>query len=113
MDMGTLPAFGLLVLAACLEAGGDALVRLGLHNHHGSGRLALFIAGAIVLFIYGLSVNAPPWDFGRLLGVYVTLFFVVAQIINLVVFGTKPGLPIFVGGSFILAGGLVMTFWRT
>jgi small multidrug resistance family-3 protein len=57
-------------------------------------------------------VNAPPWDFGRLLGVYVTLFFLVAQVINLFVFGVRPQLPIYVGGSLIIAGGLLITLWR-
>jgi small multidrug resistance family-3 protein len=72
----------------------------------------LFVAGAAVLFAYGLVVNSPPWDFGKLLGVYVTLFFLVAQVINLLVFGVRPGVPILVGGAMILAGGLVMTLWR-
>src|SRR3984885_9608280 len=111
MTMGTLAAYALLLLAACLEAGGDALVRLGLHSHHGFGRFGLFLAGAVVLFIYGLSVNAPSWDFGRLLGVYVTLFFVVAQILNFMLFGVRPDLPILVGGAQILSGGVVMTVW--
>jgi drug/metabolite transporter superfamily protein YnfA len=101
-----------LLLAAILEAGGDALVRCGLHSPNTGSRIGLFSVGAIVLFGYGLVVNAPPWDFGRLLGVYVTLFFLVAQIINLVFFGTRPDLPILVGGAFIIAGGLIMTFWR-
>ncbi len=109
--MGTFAAYGLLFLAACLEAGGDALVRLGLHGHHGAARIGLFLAGAAVLFSYGLAVNAPPWDFGRLLGVYVTLFFVVAQAINFLLFGVRPGVPILLGGGLIVAGGLVMTFW--
>jgi hypothetical protein len=30
---GTLPTYGLLFLAACLEAGGDALAGLGLRGH--------------------------------------------------------------------------------
>jgi small multidrug resistance family-3 protein len=102
----------MLLLAASLEAGGDALVRLGLHNQQGGARIGLFAAGAVVLFLYGLSVNAPSWDFGRLLGVYVTLFFVVAQVLNFFVFKMTPGLPIIVGGVLIVAGGLVMTLWR-
>ncbi|HVZ00148.1 MAG TPA: hypothetical protein VHA35_11625 [Dongiaceae bacterium] len=110
--MGTWTAYGILLLAASLEAGGDALVRLGLHSGNGATRLGFFAAGAGVLFLYGLSVNTPSWDFGRLLGVYVTLFFVVAQAINLLVFGARPGLPILIGGSLIVAGGLVMTLWR-
>ena len=66
----------------------------------------------LVLFAYGCAVNAPPWDFGRLLGVYVTLFFLIAQILNLVVFGVRPQLPIYVGGALIMTGGLIITLWR-
>ncbi len=113
MNVGTLAAYALLLIAACLEAGGDALVRLGLHSHQGVARIGLFLAGAAVLFLYGLSVNAPPWDFGRLLGVYVTLFFVVAQMLNFFMFGVKPDLSILIGGALIVSGGLVMTVWRS
>jgi small multidrug resistance family-3 protein len=110
--MNTVVAFLILVLAALLEAGGDALVRMGLHGHALAARAGLFLAGAGVLFGYGLVVNAPPWDFGRLLGIYVMLFFVVAQVINLIVFGVRPGVPVLVGGGLIVSGGLVMTLWR-
>ncbi len=102
----------LLLLAAMLEAGGDALVRVGLHSTALGNRTAFFAAGALVLFAYGCAVNAPPWDFGRLLGVYVTLFFLIAQILNLVVFGVRPQLPIYVGGALIMTGGLIITLWR-
>jgi len=109
--MNLMVAYLILFIAAALEAGGDALVRVGLHSHSSAGRIGLFAAGAAVLFAYGWTVNAPPWDFGKLLGVYVTLFFVVAQVINLLVFGLRPGLPIYVGGAFIVAGGLIITLW--
>jgi len=103
----------LLALAATLEAGGDALARAALHGQAVPMlRLGLFAAAALVLFVYGVTVNLPPWDFGRLLGVYVSLFFVVAQVINFFAFGTKPVLPIIAGGALILAGGMVMTFWK-
>ncbi len=102
----------LLVVAAALEAGGDALARLGLHARSVAGRGLFLALGAAVLFAYGVTVNLPPWDFGRLLGVYVALFFVVAQVINYFAFGMAPGAPIFVGGTLIVAGGMVMTFWR-
>ena len=105
-------AYLMLLLAAVLEAGGDALVRAGLHHPAPAVRLGLFAAGAAILFAYGFFVNAPPWDFGKLLGVYVTLFFVVAQIINYVVFGVRPDLPILVGGALIVAGGVLITVWR-
>jgi small multidrug resistance family-3 protein len=106
-------AYLLLLLAAALEAGGDALVRVGLHSSALGNRIAFLTAGAMVLFAYGIAVNSSPWDFGRLLGVYVTLFFLVAQAINLVVFGVRPPLPIYIGGALIIAGGLLITLWRT
>jgi len=106
-------AYGLLLLAAVLEASGDALVRLGLETRVGELRLGFFLAGAAVLFSYGLLVNAPAWDFGRLLGIYVTLFFLIAQAVNLVVFGVRPSLPVLVGGGLIASGGLLIAFWRT
>ncbi|MGB7886250.1 MAG: hypothetical protein WBL55_07455 [Xanthobacteraceae bacterium] len=100
--MNLFVAYLLLLLAATLEAGGDALVRIGLHSPSLAGRAGLFAAGAIVLFAYGVSVNSPPWDF--LLGVYASLFFLVAQFINLIVFGIRPDLPIYAGGALIVSG---------
>lgn len=102
----------ILTLAATLEAGGDALVRCGLHAPALPTRIGFFIAGAAILFAYGIVVNTPSWDFGKLLGVYVALFFSVAQLINLFAFGMKPDLPIYLGGTLIAAGGLLITFWR-
>ncbi len=110
--MNLIAAYLVLLLAATLEAGGDALVRTGLHSSSTSARVGLFAAGAVVLFSYGVVVNAPPWDFGKLLGVYVTLFFLVAQITNLVFFGARPDLPIYIGGVLIVTGGLIITLWR-
>jgi drug/metabolite transporter (DMT)-like permease len=103
----------LLVVAAALEAGGDALARTALHSQAVPlVRLGIFAAAALVLFVYGVTVNLPPWDFGKLLGVYVSLFFVVAQVINYIAFDTKPTAPIIAGGALILAGGMLMTFWK-
>ena len=110
--MNYIISLSILVVAAVLEAGGDALVRLGLHGSSPMGRVGFMLLGAIVLFSYGTVVNLPPWDFGRLLGVYVTLFFLVAQIINWLVFGLAPTPAIAVGGALIIAGGLTITFWR-
>ena len=110
--MSNLIALLTLLAAALLEAGGDALVRLGLHGATGPARAGWLALGALALFAYGITVNTPAWDFGRLLGVYVVLFFVVAQAINWLGFGLSPTAPIIVGGSLIVAGGLTITFWQ-
>lgn len=103
----------LLFAAAVLEASGDALVRTGLHSTLLVKRAEFLLLGGIVLFSYGVVVNLPSWDFGRLLGVYVAMFFFVAQLINYFAFGQKPSVPIIVGGTLIIGGGLIISFWRT
>lgn len=105
-------ALVVLFLAAVLEAGGDALVRTGLEAGTAGRKIALFAAGAVVLFAYGYAVNAPRWDFGRLIGIYVVFFFVIAQAISWLAFGQKPSVPILVGGSFIVVGGLIISLWH-
>jgi small multidrug resistance family-3 protein len=98
----------ILFAAAVLEAGGDAIVRSGIHAGQLAQRILLFILGGCVLFAYGWVVNAPPWDFGKLLGIYVVFFFVVAQLISFFAFGQKPSIALLLGGSLIVAGGLVI-----
>jgi small multidrug resistance family-3 protein len=71
-----------------------------------------FITGAAVLAAYGLLVNVPRWDFGKLLGVYVVLFFLMAQLLAKLRFGQSPTPPIYAGGALIVAGGLVMVLWK-
>ncbi len=102
----------LLVLATSLEASGDAIIRIGLRSHAMPVRVLLMLAGAVVLYGYGVSLNLAPLDWGRLMGAYVATFFVVGQIINLVVFNTAPTVPIVVGGMFIIAGGAIITLWQ-
>jgi len=99
----------LLFLAAILEAGGDAFVRLGLRSTATAPRILFFLAGAMVLFSYGWTVNAPAWDFGRLIGVYVVFFFLVAQVIAWIVFDQKHSHAVLIGGGFIAIGGLIIS----
>jgi multidrug transporter EmrE-like cation transporter len=101
-----------LALAALLEVGGDACVRWGLKSDRLSGRCIGLALGAVVLFGYGLSVNLPKWDFGRLMGVYIAAFFIVAQAAAVIFFNERLHSPTIVGGLLIIAGGVVMTVWR-
>ncbi len=100
-----------LVAAALLEAGGDAVIRTGLGQSATGARIAWLGAGAVTLTTYGMLVNQPGWDFGRLLGAYVAVFFVTAQVINVVAFHRPLALPVLVGGALITAGGFVVALW--
>jgi small multidrug resistance family-3 protein len=107
-----LALLGLLVLATVLESIGDAVVRMGLGQNGPLARAALFAAGAALLFGYGLTLNLAPLAFGRVVGLYIAVLFVVWQIINFVVFRSLPTLPILLGGALIVAGGSIVTFWQ-
>jgi len=106
-------AFAILALAAYLEVYGDACFSSGLWHATGARRFSWFAAGAFVLVFYSLFLNASQIDFGKLLGIYVVLFFVVAQLVAKFKFHQSPTPPIYVGGALIVAGGLVMTLWRS
>jgi len=102
------PAIAWLVLlaAAVLEVGGDAIVRKGLR---GSG--IMFIAiGVIVLGSYGIVVNLVPWDFSKLLGVYVAVFAVVSVLFGRFVFRDVVPVSTWAGVAIIVIGGLVVQF---
>jgi small multidrug resistance family-3 protein len=105
-------AFAVLTFAALLEALGDSFFQSGLYRSSGATRALYLILGTAVLALYGLTVNTPPWDFGKLLGLYVVLFFVMAQILTKVRFHQSPTMPIYVGGMLIVLGGLVIAFWK-
>lgn len=105
-------AFVVLTIAAYLEVQGDACFQSGLFHSSGARRAGWFVGGTAVLVCYSLFLNSSKIDFGKLLGIYVVLFFVVAQVLAKVQFHQSPGKPIYVGGAFVVAGGLIMTFWK-
>jgi small multidrug resistance family-3 protein len=92
-----------LLAAALLEVSGDALTRMGLRD-----RPVWLVAGALTLFIYGVVVNQGRLDFGRLMGVYIAVFFLVSQIIALALFHDVPGYKTIAGGLLIIIGGAVI-----
>ena len=104
-------ALVVLVIAAILEAYGDSCFQSGLYRSSGTGRVVAFLLGAASLASYGLVVNVPRWNFGRLLGVYVVLFFLCAQAIARIKFGQVPTIPVLAGGVLITAGGVIITLF--
>jgi small multidrug resistance family-3 protein len=107
-----LPPLVFLLIATTLEVSGDALVRKGIYNFSGMARLGLFLAGAVLLFGYGFTLNLAPLEFGQVVGLYIATLFVVWQIINFIAFHKLPTLPILVGGALVIAGGLIISFWK-
>jgi len=102
---------GFLILATVLEVTGDAIIRLGLGRSVVAVKGAYFAAGAVLLFGYGLSLNLAPIEFPRVAGIYIATLFIVWQVISFLVFRSTP-LPILLGGSLIVFGGLIVAFWN-
>ena len=95
-----------VLVAALLEVGGDAVVRIGLRG----SRPAVILLGMALLGIYGLAVNQVRWDFARLLGVYVAVFACVSVLAGRFVFREQIPGSTWLGLGIILAGGAVMQF---
>jgi small multidrug resistance family-3 protein len=93
-----------LVVAALLEVGGDAIIRKGLR---GSG-LALVALGFVVLGGYGVVVNLLHVDFSRLLGAYVGVFAIVSVLFGKLVFAERVANTTWLGLAVILLGSLII-----
>jgi small multidrug resistance family-3 protein len=104
-------SFALLLIAALMESGGDAIVRKGIAAVSWQ-RPAWFLAGAAVLFGYGYLVNRAPWRFGEVIGLYVVFFFVAAQAQAVLVFHESLSNRLLAGGLLIIAGGVIIASGR-
>jgi hypothetical protein len=107
-----IPVWAFLLIATTLEVSGDAVIRMAIYNHAGVTRIGFVLAGAALLSGYGFALNLTPVEFGRVVGLYIATLFVVWQIINLIAFRTLPSPPVLVGGALVIAGGLIITFWK-
>jgi len=101
-------AWTIFLAAAVLEVGGDAIVRKGMRG----GGLAFMALGFIMLGTYGVVVNLVPWDFSKLLGVYVAIFAVVSVLVGRFIFHETVPLSTWVGIAIVVVGGLVVQFGR-
>jgi small multidrug resistance family-3 protein len=74
------------------------------------GGLAFMLLGCAMLGIYGVVVNTVPWDFSKLLGVYVAIFAAVSILAGRFVFHESVATPTWLGLAIIILGGLVIQF---
>jgi small multidrug resistance family-3 protein len=102
-------AWMIFLAAAVLEVGGDAIVRKGMRG----GGLAFMVLGFAMLGTYGVVVNTIPWDFSKLLGVYVAIFAVVSVLAGRFVFHESVPTTTWLGLGIIVLGGLVIQFGGT
>ena len=108
-----MPILAFLIIATALEVSGDALIRKFLFDHAGWARWGLFLLGVALLAGYGTFLNLAPLEFGKVVGLYIATLFVVWQVITFFAFRTLPTVPVMLGGSLIVAGGLIVSFWKT
>jgi hypothetical protein len=105
-------AFLILIAATTVESFGDAVVRIGLFSRSGVAQVATLLGGAVLLFSYGTLLNLAPVPFERVVGLYIATLFCVWQLVSFATFRTIPSTQVLIGGSLIVAGGLLVTFWQ-
>jgi len=110
--LGVMRVFLFVLIATIFEASGDAIVRIALHHASLPARVGLFLMGAILLALYGTSLNLAPVEFATVTGMYVATLFVVFQIVNYNFFRAAPTSAVLLGGAFIVAGGWIVSVWR-
>jgi small multidrug resistance family-3 protein len=103
-SLSTFRSLLILIAAAVLEVGGDAIIRKGLR-----GSVPAFVAvGFVVLGSYGIAVNLVKVDFSKLLGVYVGVFAAVSVLTGLLLFKERVPVTTWLGLAVILAGSAII-----
>jgi len=108
-----MPVLVFLIIATALEVAGDAIIRKSLFEHAGPARIALFLLGTLLVAGYATFLNLAPLEFGQVVGLYIATLFVMWQIITFLFFRSLPTIPILTGGILIVAGGLIVSFWKS
>jgi small multidrug resistance family-3 protein len=104
--------FLFVLVATIFEAAGDAIVRVALHQNSAPTRIGLYLVGALSLTLYGTSLNLAPVEFAQVTGIYIATLFVMFQISNYFFFDARPTIPVAVGGTLIVAGGLIVGLFK-
>jgi small multidrug resistance family-3 protein len=95
-----------MLVAAILEVGGDALIRSGMR-----GRGWVLIAlGCAILAAYGVVLNLLPVDFSKLLGAYVAFFALASVAFGRFVFGEQVAASTWTGVAVVLLGSLIIQY---
>lgn len=110
--MQGLKVFLFVLAATVFESVGDAVVRKALVAGTLPTRMVLLLAGFALLAMYGTALNLAPVEFATVVGLYITLLFIMFQVVNYVMFRVTPTVPVLIGGALIVAGGLVITFFN-
>jgi|SRR5215470_4276354 len=101
-----------IIAATIFEAVGDALMRIALHYHVMPSRLGMFAAAAVLLTMYGASLNLAPVEFAEATGIYIACLFVAFQVVNYLFFHQKPSHAVLLGGTFIVVGAVIISIWK-
>jgi hypothetical protein len=103
--------FLFVLLATVLESFGDSVIRMAIYNSYTTPmRLAIYLGGAVLLAAYGTSLNFAPVEFASVVGLYVALLFIMFQVTNFLFFRALPTTAVWLGGSLVVAGGLIVYF---
>jgi drug/metabolite transporter superfamily protein YnfA len=95
-----------MMAAAALEVGGDALIRRGLT----SAGPALIALGFVTLGSYGVVVNQLSLDFSVLLGAYVGVFAIISVLFGRIFFAERVAQTTWVGLGVVLAGSAIIYY---
>lgn len=96
------------IVAGLFEIGGGYLVWLALKEDKGSWYL---VAGAVVLFLYGIIPTLQEASFGRVYAAYGGIFIVLSILWGWQVDKVVPDMADLVGGAIALVGVLIIMYY--
>lgn len=96
------------IVAGLFEIGGGYLVWLALKEDKGPWYL---VAGAVVLFLYGIVPTLQEASFGRVYAAYGGIFIVLSILWGWQVDKVVPDMADLVGGAIALVGVLIIMYY--